>query len=374
MKIQERQRFVPNLVLALVLYLLQYDKETGSRPSLSLKYVNTESFDFCKEFSDYLETCLVSKYNPDRNNTAVEDETEQRLIKELEARKKLIQAEEFTSEEAKKNDLERLDKRIHNISVYKSFRQPFFINKINELKISIPDTNETVLKGLKQYIEAQSKDEIYNPGGSIENWRYLKASFKENIDKTLNLKSYYIENTRYIAVIAYGWLNGSIKINDISFTIDDNKIIDSENPLCFYNEDGEVFFNKDFNGYKFSCSLDLTEFFANKKTPKSQEKISEKELINKKLSEHIQALGAKKRKEVSYPVLVNLIDEIRGKDEKLSSKRYQSYISDVNKYMKDNSCTYILLRKECDCYPIAPLLPKEERGKIHLDSKGKTFT
>ena len=168
MEIQERQRFVPNLILALILYLLQKDKEMGNCPILSLKCANKQTFGFCEEFSSYLETCLVPKYNPNRKNTPVEDETEQSLIKEIEARKLLVQAEEFASDEAKKKELDRLNEQIKNISVYKRFRQPFFMNKFKEcIKISIPDTNDLVLDGLRQYIEAVSKDKIYNSEGNI---------------------------------------------------------------------------------------------------------------------------------------------------------------------------------------------------------------
>lgn len=377
MENQERQRFVPNLILALILYLLQKDKETGNCPILSLKCANKQTFGFCEEFSSYLDTCLVPKYNPNRKNTPVEDETEQRLIKEIEAHKLLMQAEEFTSNEAKKKELDRLDKQMQNISAHKRFRQPFLINKFNDeyIKISIPDTNDYVLNGLKQYIETQSKDGIYNPEGNIESWKHLKTSFKNSIDKTLNLSSYYITNTQYITVIAHGWINGSIKINNISFKINNSEILDPKNPLCFSNEDGELFFNKDFRSYHFSCNLDLSEFFGDKKTLKKDEKISEKELIKQKISKYVQDMGTKGNKEVQYKKLISLIEEVR-QDKELKNKHkvYENYISEVNKYMKNNSFAYILLRKEGNCYPIAPLITPKERGKIHIESKGKTVT
>lgn len=365
-------RKIPDYILAAILFLLHTDEDTGHRKTLWLKYANKETADFIEEFYSRIETGIIPKYNPDRKNSSEEDKTEHSLIQALEKQKSLL-TDEFVDNEQLKQESIKIDNQIKNISVHKNFRQPFVISKTDtSVSISIPETNTSVLEGLKSYLKELSRDNIEYETNTLK-WTKQVSDFKASINKPYTLTNYNIDNTEYISVIAYGFVTGKIKIKNISFNIAEDMIMNHNHPLCYYSDhDNELQLNEEFTGYEFSCCLDLTNFFASQGAKGGTDKeLSQKDRINQAICNLVQQAGNNRRKSVSYESLKQIIRKERADDADIDDKRIQSYISDANTYMKENSYKYCLGRKETNCYPVTYCISQEEKEKLHLESLGK---
>lgn len=138
---------------------------------------------------------------------------------------------------------------------------------------TIPSRDTLIKDNLMYYLSQYSNDGVISDEEQVIKWSYQVKIFEDSIDKSWILSNVIINSIEHLPVIAKGYFDGKIGIKCIEFNI--GNVGNKDNPLYIKSREYiGLHLNKNFNDYKFFCTIDLTnyDFASDKRTLKTQSK------------------------------------------------------------------------------------------------------
>ncbi len=300
---------ISNFLLTANLYLLQKDKK--------------------KFYPIYTENPLVEEYLNECDcviqaiNTSFDEYlSEESLIKDEKLK-------EYAFKKAKEHKISEEVLKNHEIR----YKIPYQYDQYN---ISINELNNSVCLAFEAYLKEVKKDNVIT-FQNRENWEDRKANFIKSINKNMILKSYHLENTEFLDIIADGFFNHEIKIIDIDvwLTLEDLK------KCVQVLEDGSYYFNPKNESFKCKMVLDI-EKYVNK-----YKKIGFKNKIIKELYNKIKELKQSGRISIAESEIIKLPSAMKKKTSniKKNSKLVSKIVSELNADYQEATGEKILGRK-----------------------------